>query len=67
MEPFTARMEYISGHPRLKEQGRIVEDAVLDVHASHKNLRKAMIHRHGIEAAERNDRQGLPLGIDSSK
>jgi len=67
MEPFTARMEYISGHPRLKEQGRIVEDAVLDVHTSHKNLRKAIIHRHGIEAAERNDRQGLPLGIDSSK
>ncbi len=60
-------MEYISGHPRLEEQGRIVENVVLGVHAGPENLRKAIIHRQGIEAAERNDRQGLSLGIASSK
>jgi hypothetical protein len=60
-------MEYLSGHPRPEEQGRIVENVVLGIYAGRKNLRKAIIHRQGIEAAERNDRQGLPLGIASSK
>ena len=60
-------MEYISGHPRLEEQGRIVENAVLGIYAGPENLIKTTIHRQGIEAVEKNDRQGLPLGIDSSK
>lgn len=35
-------MEYISGHPRLEEQGRIVEDAVLALQAEVQDLRRRL-------------------------